>query len=67
MAWVVAAEVMFLAIYAQMVLTRHVWWGLVVYAMALGLWLRVTRENNRLLGEARPLPVPPRVVQVWYH
>jgi len=66
MAWVVAAEVMFLAIYAQMVLTRHVGWGLVVYAMALGLGVWVIREDSRLLGKVRPLPVPPCNVQIWY-
>ncbi|MFQ6101714.1 MAG: glycosyltransferase family 39 protein [Anaerolineae bacterium] len=63
MAWMAAAGGMALAICAQVILSRQVWLGLAVYALALVLWLWAICKNGRLLGKLRPLPALPHEVQ----
>jgi hypothetical protein len=56
MVWIVAAEAIAFAVYAQVALTRNKWLGLAAYAMALALWLWAIRRENGLLGAVRALP-----------
>lgn len=66
MTWIVAAEAMAFAVYAQMLLARRGWPGLLAYALALALWWWAVRQDGRLLGETRPLPALSFETRPWY-
>lgn len=66
MVWIVAAESVVYAIYAQLVLTQRPWVGLTAWAVAAGLWLWAMSRDRRLMGATRPAYPQTQETLPWY-